>query len=602
MKNPSGHRATSISIGPHVTARPTVRAFGLVLLITAAAWAFGSAIGSLTVENSHGMASLYLPIGLAVAILMRVRPGALWWAVLAGILVGAAGTTLVTHAALGPVLLASSANAVEALIIAWLLLRLSAERFDRPRDVASLAIAGVIGCGIGASLGAFANSLTVGLDPISTFSTWFPADLVAVVLVVPMATIVRWPRRLRPWMLGYVGLLILTILAAVAATTDALMGETPFLVFIARYALGILLLAVGLLYGTVGLGLIQIPAVIAGFAALSDAEPVTWHTRQAIITILALTLLAAALAVRREIAQRSTAEALTRGLFTYSPVATARITRARATHGPETDTDTSRLVVDQANAAWCELLGLDPAHANNTDLMRSVHPDDADAVRELIDSADPAQPTHRDVRFMRRGGDRPLLVRLTSVAMTQADGERGSILVAEDITKRREVEERLSRQARTDGLTGLLNRSALTQILDESLANAVAGSEPLSSLFIDLDGFKAVNDSLGHAAGDQVLQQVAARLLDAVRPRDVVGRYGGDEFLIVARGLSSHETARALVDRIHAALAPPMSVLGNDLVIGASIGIAVAQEGDTADTLLPRADADMYARKANRRA
>ena len=588
-----------------MTARPTVRAFGLVLLITAVAWALGSAIGSLTVENSHGMASLYLPIGLAVAILLRVRSGALWWAVLAGILVGAAGTTLVTHAALGPVLLAGTANAVEAIIIAWLLLRLSAERFDRPRDVASLAIAGVIGCGIGAGLGAAVNWLTVGIDPLTTFSTWFPADFVAVVLVVPMATIIRWPRRLRPWMLGYVGLLILTILAAVAATTDALMGETPFLVFIARYALGILLLTVGLLYGTVGLGLIQIPAVIAGFATLSDAEPETWHTRQAIIAIVALTLLAAALAVRQELARRAESEALTKSLFTYSPVATARIILTASTDGYADATGTLRLMVNDANGAWCELLGLDLDHAIDTDLMRYVHPEDAGAVRQLIDSSDQTGPTHRDVRLIRRGGDRTLLVRLTSVAMAAPTGGRrdlGAILVAEDITERREAEERLNRQARTDGLTGLLNRNTVTEILEDGLAGLKDGSESLSTLFIDLNGFKAVNDSLGHAAGDQVLQQVATRLLDAVRPRDVVGRYGGDEFLIVARGLSSHETARTLVDRIHAALAPPMSVLGNDIVIGASIGIAVAQDGDTADTLLPRADADMYARKSGPRA
>jgi diguanylate cyclase (GGDEF)-like protein/PAS domain S-box-containing protein len=588
-----------------VTGRPSTRAFLGVLLITAAAWSVGSAIGNVTAQNSSGLASLYLPIGLAVAILLRVRAGALWWAVVAGILVGAAGTTVVTDAALGPVLLASSANAVQAVVIAWLLLRLSAERFDRPRDVASLAIAGVIGCAIGAVLGAAATWLTSGADPTSTASTWFSADLVAVVLVVPAATVIRLPRRLHPWMLGYVGLLALTILAAVAATTETYTANTPFLVFLARYALGILLLTVGFLYGTVGLGLIQIPAVMAGFAALADAEPESWHTRQAIIIVLALTLLAAALAVRRELAQRAAAEALTEGLFTDSPVATARITRTRIGSGPATADGPPRLVVDRANAAWCVLLGLDPAHANDTDLLRSVHPDDADDVRDLIDRADPAQPTHRDVRLIRRGSDRTLLVRLTSVAMANSgDGrsELGAILVAEDITERREAEERLNRQARTDGLTGLLNRSSVTEVLEAGLAATRDGADPLSTLFVDLDGFKAVNDNHGHATGDLVLKEVAARLLDAVRPRDAVGRYGGDEFLIVATGLSSESAAQALVERIHQALAPPMPVLGHDIVIGASIGIAVAQHGDTADTMLPRADADMYARKSSPRA
>jgi diguanylate cyclase (GGDEF)-like protein len=96
----------------------------------------------------------------------------------------------------------------------------------------------------------------------------------------------------------------------------------------------------------------------------------------------------------------------------------------------------------------------------------------------------------------------------------------------------------------------------VTEVLEEGLAAAGDGADPLSILFIDLDGFKAVNDSHGHAAGDLVLKEVAARLLDAVRPRDAVGRYGGDEFLIIASGLSSEPAAQALVDRIHQALAP----------------------------------------------
>ena len=87
----------------------------------------------------------------------------------------------------------------------------------------------------------------------------------------------------------------------------------------------------------------------------------------------------------------------------------------------------------------------------------------------------------------------------------------------------------------------------MTEVLEEGLAAAGDGADPLSILFIDLDGFKAVNDSHGHAAGDLVLKEVAARLLDAVRPRDAVGRYGGDEFLIIASGLSSEPAAQALV-------------------------------------------------------
>ena len=170
-----------------------------------------------------------------------------------------------------------------------------------------------------------------------------------------------------------------------------------------------------------------------------------------------------------------------------------------------------------------------------------------------------------------------------------------------DITARVEAEQRLSRLALADPLTGLSNRAALTQQLGDML-----GEEgELALLFLDLDRFKVVNDSLGHSAGDELLRVVAGRLAGACREGDVVARLGGDEFVVVAQGLDEG-AAVALADRIQQVLAVPVGVAGHELVVSASVGIVAAgadrPQGQDAETLVRDADVSMYRAKARGRA
>ena len=574
---------------------PRYRAFVYVLLGSAALWIATSALGSITTDTNAGLAAIYLPIGFAVAMLVRLRSRVLWWAATAGIVLGAVVLSSLTNATPPEALLSGTANAIEAATVAWLLLRFTAERFNQPRDVFALALAGVLGCAVGAGLGTVAAWAVTGTDPLMTASTWFAADLVGIVLITPMAAIIRLRPRFDREVLGYLAYLAASTCLAVIAVRAPTLGGA-FGGFLAWYALLMVLLAAGIGYGAVGLGLVQIPAAIAAFAIFGDTELQPWDPHQSIALVLGLSLLWAVLAVRQEIVRRTLSESLTTSLFTSSPVATARIGLSPG--------EPARLLVKEANAAWCDLLNLDVGNVINTDLMRFVHPDDIDDVLQIVSDQATHSRSHRDVRLIRRGGERTLVVRLTSVTMAVTDTERtdmGLIVVAEDVTERREAEDRLHRQARTDGLTGLLNRIAVTDGLEEALLQLGGASASLTALFIDLDGFKAVNDSLGHAAGDQVLKEVSTRLLDAVRPRDAVSRYGGDEFLIVASGLGNAASSQALVDRIHQSLTRAMDVQGSAVHVRASIGIATAAVGDTVDSLLARADADMYARKTSTR-
>ena len=173
-------------------------------------------------------------------------------------------------------------------------------------------------------------------------------------------------------------------------------------------------------------------------------------------------------------------------------------------------------------------------------------------------------------------------------------GVARTLLHVEDVTARKLEEQRLSHQANHDGLTGLANHLVLHARLEQVLA---AGF-PAALLFLDLDRFKLVNDSLGHAAGDQLLRQVARRISEAVRPGDLVSRLGGDEFVVLCERLGEQE-ARAVAARIVSHLRPPVLLDdGVPLVAVPSIGIRMTGPGDTVAAVVRDADTAMYAAKA----
>jgi len=171
------------------------------------------------------------------------------------------------------------------------------------------------------------------------------------------------------------------------------------------------------------------------------------------------------------------------------------------------------------------------------------------------------------------------------------EGRRAVLLALMDITERKRAEARLAFMAQHDGLTGLPNRILLRQRLDELLAHTRRTGDKVAVMFLDLDNFKTINDTLGHAAGDKLLKGVTRRLRSSLREDDAVARLGSDEFAIVQAGISRPEEVAQLARRLIHTISEPYLFDGHTIVSGASIGIAIAPgDGDDAEKLLKNAD------------
>ena len=176
----------------------------------------------------------------------------------------------------------------------------------------------------------------------------------------------------------------------------------------------------------------------------------------------------------------------------------------------------------------------------------------------------------------------------------------GTVVTFEDVTEKRRNEQQIAYMAHHDALTGLPNRVLLQEHMDASVAQLAAG-HPFAVLCLDLDHFKEVNDTLGHAAGDELLRLVAGRLRHCVRDHDVVARIGGDEFAIVlARSDGGPAQAASLATRLVESIGAPYELIGRNIVIGTSIGIALSEPGVAGAEFLKRADVALYRAKEER--
>jgi diguanylate cyclase (GGDEF)-like protein len=196
------------------------------------------------------------------------------------------------------------------------------------------------------------------------------------------------------------------------------------------------------------------------------------------------------------------------------------------------------------------------------------------------------------------------LLDLLSTTYTKIDDERSTMQRSIDVSSREmhSLHEELSRQALQDTLTGLPNRAALIRHLDQSLAECARAGYGLAILFIDLDGFKQVNDSLGHAVGDELLVLASQRIRACMRPNDVVARLGSDEFVVVCPHVADGTIAPSIAARIGSQLAAPFPIGDHEAVVSASIGlVTTADAAATAEDLLGQADLAMYEAKLNGR-
>ncbi len=249
-----------------------------------------------------------------------------------------------------------------------------------------------------------------------------------------------------------------------------------------------------------------------------------------------------------------------------------------------------------ANPAAAELIELPPPAAPGSG-DRGPAPD------FLLEPAREAMRTGRTIRADdaifagRSGSDVPVAYTVSAVLR---DGvPSGAVIAFRDITERKAFENELHYHACYDSLTGLANRRLLVERLDQALQRTTDDHRPRALVFVDVDRFKGVNDSLGHVTGDEFLAAIAARMRNLLREGDLLARFGGDEFVVLVEDVAGAEEALSIAQRLCAAVAQPLSLSdGYEMVASVSVGVALTDAGKTADDMLRDADVAMYEAKA----
>jgi diguanylate cyclase (GGDEF)-like protein/PAS domain S-box-containing protein/hemerythrin-like metal-binding protein len=258
----------------------------------------------------------------------------------------------------------------------------------------------------------------------------------------------------------------------------------------------------------------------------------------------------------------------------------------------------------EVNDAWCDMFGYsrEQVLARHMTWQQITHPDDIEAgaslLHRLID--DEITDIRMERRYIRSDGE-VLWGSLQESLVRDEKGQPDYVISAiQDITERKLAEQQISFMAYHDRLTGLPNRALLFDRLSQAMSHAKRDGKHVALLFVDLDGFKAVNDNYGHEAGDVVLRVAAQRLLACVRAVDTVARFGGDEFAIILGTLDAPHQARSVADKIVQAFSIGLSLPdGKECQVGASVGISIYPEhGSAMDSLMTAADEAMYASKS----
>lgn len=286
-------------------------------------------------------------------------------------------------------------------------------------------------------------------------------------------------------------------------------------------------------------------------------------------------------ATERELQMRTVIETVAEGIFTFDA------------HG----------VIEDVNPAVGEIFGYEALELIGARTGKLLPDKSHDAtygrLHDDLDRGLGVLAGHCNVKLSGRRKDGSEFPLELTIRESNFSGRRSFVAVARDITERMEAERRLTALGHYDSLTALPNRSLFLERLKSIAASMGRSRTAIALMFIDVDGFKKINDTLGHRAGDDLLIQLALRLSSAVRDRDVVARLSGDEFTVILQGLSDpHVESQCVADKIIAALRRPFLLSGHEVIVTVSLGLVIQESGgfNTAD-LLARADAAMYAAK-----
>ncbi len=265
--------------------------------------------------------------------------------------------------------------------------------------------------------------------------------------------------------------------------------------------------------------------------------------------------------------------------------------------GPDT-------VVHYVSPSLAQMFAHDPAELAERELTEIIHPDDSARVRGLIAAIAAGPPAQRSVaefRISHGDGEDWRDVEALGSNLIGDETVEGIVLNIRDVSERKAFEDELEHQAFHDTLTGLPNRALFRNRVEHSLLGRRRDHLPVAVMFADVDDFKFINDSLGHAAGDELLQEIGRRLEDCMRPVDTAARLGGDEFAILIRDSESELHSVEVAQRVMSAVCAPVTLEGREVSVTISVGIAFSDQNMVstrdAEELLRNADAAMYMAK-----
>ena len=252
------------------------------------------------------------------------------------------------------------------------------------------------------------------------------------------------------------------------------------------------------------------------------------------------------------------------------------------------------------NRQLCEMLGYTREELLELSFREVSHPEDrhvTDKDRARLYSGE-IDSLQAEKRYLRKDGT-AVWVRINAALKRYPDGSpMYDISIVEDISERKRAEQRVQYLASHDEMTNLPNRGMFTELLERAIASAQRAKRKLAVLFIDLDRFKLINDSLGHEAGDMLLREIAARFKACLRRSDVVARLGGDEFIVLVEEIRRPTEAGQIARKLLSAAIKPIEIMGQECRVTASIGIAIYPgDGDDARALMKKSDLAMYCAK-----
>ena len=556
---------------------------------------FVSAVGSVLLTRESGnVSTLWIADAIAITAILLSRRQDL--APLSGVFfVASVNANLIFGDSLTTSIAFTLANATGITVAVALGRRWSNLRtvFLRPDRLLMLCVAiGIIAPVCAATVGATAATMLEDAMFWRVWRTWYLADAVGSLVVLPFIAIATMVRRY-----GTAGLLIRRSWREFAVLLGAVVGVSSLVFFQTRVPLGFMIMPVVLLAtvrtGPLGAaGATLVVGIIGSIGTSIDMGPVGMadiaHGRRIQFFQFFLTVIfISALPVGAFLAQRDRLA--------------ARLKVREADYRSVIDSIDDVIYRTDSNGRWLFLnpaskrMGGDAGNVMHRSSISVVHPDDRAIMLQRLAPlfAREVSEVRQELRYIHKSGSVRWVEALTQLSFDQHGNVAGSFGTLRDITDRKGLESQLQILATTDALTGLLNRRAFIERVDSQLASR--GDTTLA--MIDIDHFKRVNDTYGHAAGDAVLRAFAEICRNAVTPEAVIGRIGGEEFAVLLSGLPLPE-AQAVLESLRGAIeATAIDIGGQTIHITASIGATEVDAGPNASEFLSRADKALYEAK-----